>query len=59
MKLRVGDALSARRGELTITGTVSRVEADGFWVESPDGMSYRFTLDPEPERGEPPTTAEP
>jgi hypothetical protein len=23
---------------------VTRVEADGFWIESPDGMSYRFAL---------------
>jgi len=44
MKLRVGDTLSAKRGDLTITGTVSRVEAEGFWIDSPDGMSYRFTL---------------
>jgi hypothetical protein len=54
MKLRVGDTLSAKRGDLTITGTVSRVEAEGFWIESPDGMSYRFTLGPEPGQEDPP-----
>lgn len=44
MKLRVGDTLSAKRGDLTITGTVNRVDIDGFWIQSPDGMSYRFAL---------------
>ena len=44
MKLRLGDTLSAARGDLTITGKVNRVEADGFWIESADGMSYRFAL---------------
>jgi len=48
MKLRIGDTLSAKRGELTIAAPVSRVDADAFWIESPDGMSYRFTLSPEP-----------
>lgn len=44
MRLRVGDTFSAKRGNLAITGIVTRVEADGFWIESPDGMSYRFAL---------------
>jgi len=44
MKLRIGDALTAERGELSVTGRVSRVEPDGFWLDSPDGMSYRFAL---------------
>jgi hypothetical protein len=48
MRLRVGDTFSAKRGNLAITGTVTRVEADGFWIESPDGMSYRFGLASEP-----------
>jgi hypothetical protein len=60
MKLRVGDTLSAQRGDLAITGTVSRVEADGFWIQAPDGMAYRFSVaSPGSDQGGPsPETAE-
>jgi hypothetical protein len=53
MKLRVGDVVTAKRGDQAVTGRVSRVEADGFWLESPDGMSYRSGLaSREPDRSE-------
>ncbi len=53
MKLKPGDALTVARGDQPLTGRVSRVEPDGFWLASPDGMSYRFGLEtPEPGEGE-------
>jgi len=44
MRLRIGDTLVVKRGNQAITGTVTRGEADGFWIGSPDGMAYRFAL---------------
>jgi len=46
MKLRVGDRVIVKRDTQAFTGEVSRVEADGFWIASPDGLSYRFAVAP-------------
>ena len=36
------------RGNQAITGTVTRGEADGFWIGSPDGIAYRSLPSSEP-----------
>lgn len=46
MKLRIGDTVIVKREVQDFTGEVSRIEADGFWIASPDGLSYRFAVMP-------------
>ena len=44
MKLRLAANVVVTHENQTIGGTVIHLEPDGFWIQSPDGMAYRFML---------------
>jgi len=43
VRLKLGDTVTVARDN-PVSGTLVRFEADGFWLECPDGMAYRYVL---------------
>jgi len=44
VKLRPGDTVTVAGDARAVSGKLVRFETDGLWIETGDGMAYRYAL---------------